>query len=156
MTDEESVVGVDVGTDLTAATAADIRSVVVDAMQLGRLIELYVQSVISYDAAGLGLLLGLHRRIEAADGHLVCVNPSAPLFSGIRRLGLHRILEHPGRPATAQKSGTRAAHAGDTQDSGRRSPVVRPSHGTELRRILTDRPAWPRGRRSRVRARRCV
>ena len=93
MTDEESVVGVDLGPDLTAATAADIRSVVVEAMQRGRLIDLYLQSVISYDAAGLGLLLGLHRRIESAGGHLICVNPSAPLYFGIRRLGLHRILD---------------------------------------------------------------
>lgn len=118
MTDEESVVGVDVGTDLTAATAADIRSVVVDAMQLGRLIELYIQSVISYDAAGLGLLLGLHRRIEAADGHLVCVNPSAPLFSGIRRLGLHRILDIR-VDLPQQKTGTQR-RIKRTQDSGRR------------------------------------
>jgi len=120
MTDEESVVGVDLGPDLTAATAADIRSVVVDAMQLGRVIGLYVQSVTSYDAAGLGLLLGLHRRIEAADGHLVCVNPSAPLYSGIRRLGLHRILDIRVDLPT-QKSGTQRPISGTT-DSGRHNP----------------------------------
>ena len=119
MTDEESVVAVDLGPDLIAATAADIRSVVVDAMQRGRLIDLYLQSVISYDAAGLGLLLGLHRRIESADGHLVCVNPSAPLYSGIRRLGLHRILDIR-VDLPQQKSGTQQ-RIGDTRASGRRN-----------------------------------
>jgi anti-anti-sigma factor len=93
MTDEGPRIGVDAGTDLTAATAAQLRSVVAEAMQRDRLIDLYLESVSSYDAAGLGLLLGLKRRIEAADGHLVCVNPSPLLYSGIRRLGLHRVLD---------------------------------------------------------------
>lgn len=93
MTDNASRIAVDAGTDLTAATAAHVRSVVADAMQHGVLIDLDLESVVSYDAAGLGLLIGLKRRLEAADGHLVCVNPSAPLLSGIRKLGLHRILD---------------------------------------------------------------
>jgi anti-anti-sigma factor len=93
MTDNASRIAVDAGTDLTAATAAHVRSVVADAMQHGVLIDLDLQSVVSYDAAGLGLLIGLKRRLEAADGHLVCVNPSPPLYSGIRKLGLHRVLD---------------------------------------------------------------
>ena len=93
MTDNASRIAVDAGTDLTAATAAHLRSVVADAMQHGVLIDLELESVVSYDAAGLGLLIGLKRRLEAADGHLVCVNPSAPLYSGIRKLGLHRVLD---------------------------------------------------------------
>ena len=88
-------------------------------MQRGRLIDLYLQSVISYDAAGLGLLLGLHRRIESADGHLVCVNPSAPLYSGIRRLGLHRILDI--RVDLPQQKSVTQRRISDTRDSGRRS-----------------------------------
>jgi anti-anti-sigma factor len=92
-TDEIRGIGVDAGTDLTAATAAQLRSVVTDAMQRGRVIDLYLESVTSYDAAGLGLLLGLKRRIEAADGHLICVNPAPRLYSGIRKLGLHRVLD---------------------------------------------------------------
>ena len=91
--DEQRRIGVDAGTDLTATTAAQVRVVIADALQRGRMIDLYLESVISYDAAGLGLLVDLTRRIEAADGHLVCVNPSAPLYSGIRRLGLHRVLD---------------------------------------------------------------
>jgi len=93
MTEEGRRIGVDAGTELTAATAAQLRSVVSDAMQRGRTIDLYLESVISYDAAGLGLLLGLNRRIDAADGHLVCVNPAPRLYSGIRKLGLHRVLD---------------------------------------------------------------
>ena len=92
-TDDDSRIGVDVGTDLTAATAAQVRSVVAGALQPGRTIDLYLESVSSYDAAGLGLLLGLNRRIEAAEGRLVCVNPSPRLYSGIRKLGLHRVLD---------------------------------------------------------------
>ena len=91
--EEQQRIGVDAGTELTAATAAQVRLVIADALQRGRTIDLYLESVISYDAAGLGLLVGLKRRIEAADGHLVCVNPSAPLYSGIRKLGLHRVLD---------------------------------------------------------------
>jgi anti-anti-sigma factor len=86
-------IGVDAGTELTAATASQLRSVVADAMQPGLVIDLHLESVESYDAAGLGLLVGLKRRVEAAEGHLVCVNPSAPLYSGIRKLGLHRVLD---------------------------------------------------------------
>jgi len=92
-TDEGRRIVLDAGTDLTAATAMQVRSVVAAALQRGRLIDLYLESVNSYDAAGLGLLLGLKRRIEAADGHLVCVNPSPLLYSGIRKLGLHRVLD---------------------------------------------------------------
>ena len=93
MSDKESGVDVNVGTDLTAATAARVRATVADAMQHGRVINLHLESVTSCDLAGLGLLLGLKHRIEAADGHLVCVDPSAPLYAGIRRLGLHRVLD---------------------------------------------------------------
>ena len=93
MTDEDQRIAVDAGIELTAATAAQIRSVVVDALQRGRVIDLNLESVVSYDAAGLGLLLGLKRRTEAADGHLVCVNPAPRLYSGIRKLGLHRVLD---------------------------------------------------------------
>ncbi len=92
-TDDGRRIGVDVGTELTAATAAQVRSVVADAMQHGRMIDLYLESVSSYDAAGLGLLLGLKHRIEAEEGHLVCVNPPPRLHSGIRKLGLHLVLD---------------------------------------------------------------
>ena len=87
------VIAVDAGTELTARTAAHLRSSVADALTRGQRIDLNLESVHSYDAAGLGLLVGLKRRIEAADGHLVCVGPSANLYSAVRRLHLHRVLD---------------------------------------------------------------
>jgi anti-anti-sigma factor len=93
MTDERSRVGVDAGTELTAATAFAVRARVMDAMHSGCIVDLRLNSVMSYDVAGLGLLIGLKRRIEAAEGHLVCVSPPAPLYSAIRKLGLHRVLD---------------------------------------------------------------
>jgi anti-anti-sigma factor len=93
MTDEQSPVGLDAGTQLTAAAATDLRLLVADAMQRGRVIDLDLRQVVSYDAAGLGLLIGLKRRIESADGHLVCANPPPPLYAAIRKLGLHRVLD---------------------------------------------------------------
>jgi anti-anti-sigma factor len=95
MVHEASRIGVDVGTELSAATAGRVRSLVAGAMQPGGRLELHLESVVSYDAAGLGLLVGLKRRIEAAGGHLVCVDPSAQLYAGIRRLGLHHVLDIP-------------------------------------------------------------
>jgi len=93
MTDEWSRIRVEAGTELTATTAPKVRSMVADAMQHGQTIDLHLQSVSSYDTAGLGVLVGLKRRIEGANGHLVCVNPSVPLYAGIRKLGLHRVLD---------------------------------------------------------------
>jgi anti-anti-sigma factor len=81
------------GTELTAVTAADLRSAVADALRQGRTIHLQLGAVESYDAVGMGLLVGLRRRIKAAGGHLLCVNPSAALYAGIRKLGFHRVLD---------------------------------------------------------------
>jgi anti-anti-sigma factor len=120
VTREDVPVAVDAGTELSAATAADLRSAVADALRQGRTIHLLLGSVESYDAVGMGLLVGLRRRIEAAGGHLLCVNPSPPLYAGIRKLGFHRVLhirldvpEQPStpparRPADAGPSGTAA------------------------------------------------
>jgi len=113
MTDEDQRIAVDAGIELTAATAAQIRSVVVDALQRGRVIDLNLESVVSYDAAGLGLLLGLKRRTEAADGHLVCVNPAPRLYSGIRKLGLHRARHSPRYAQSTTGHGPGVAHRGE-------------------------------------------
>jgi anti-anti-sigma factor len=120
MTREDVPVVVDAGSDLSAATAADLRSAVADALRQGRTIHLMLDSVVSYDAVGMGLLVGLRRRIEATGGHLLCVSPSTALYSGIRKLGFHRVLhirldlpDQPSaqpatRPADAESSGTPA------------------------------------------------
>jgi anti-anti-sigma factor len=90
---EDVPVVLDVGTELSAATAADLRSAVADGLRQGRTIHLQLGSVVSYDAVGMGQLVGLRRRIEATGGHLLCVNPSPALYAGIRKLGFHRVLE---------------------------------------------------------------
>jgi anti-anti-sigma factor len=81
------------GTELSAATAEALRSAVADGLRQGRTIHLQLGSVVSYDVVGMGLLVGLRHRIEAAGGHLLCVNPSPALYAGIRRLGFHRVLD---------------------------------------------------------------
>jgi anti-anti-sigma factor len=93
MTREDVPVVLDAGTELTAATATDLRSAVADGLRQGRTIHLQLGSVVSYDAVGMGLLVGLRRRIDAAGGHLLCVNPSPTLYAGIRKLGFHRVLD---------------------------------------------------------------
>ena len=117
---EDAHVVVDVGTELSAATAGDVRAAVADGMRQGRTVHLQLGSVVSYDAAGLGLLVGLRRRIEGAGGRLLCVNPSAAVYSGIRKLGFHRVLdirldlpEDPSAPPAA-----RARDAGTSGTSG--------------------------------------
>jgi anti-anti-sigma factor len=111
---------VDAGAELSAATAAGLRAAVADAMRQGRTIHLQLGSVVSYDAAGLGLLVGLRRRIEGAGGRLLCVNPSAAVYGGIRKLGFHRVLDIrldvPEQPATSPA--TRPADAGPSGTTG--------------------------------------
>ena len=105
MTDDVPVV-VDAGTELTAATAPALRSAVADVIGEGRTIHVQLGSVASYDAAGLGVLVGLRRRIDAAGGHLLCVSPSPAVYGGLRKLGFHRVLDIrldlPEQPAPAE------------------------------------------------------
>jgi anti-anti-sigma factor len=93
VTREGTTVVVDAGSELSAATAADLRSAVADALRQARTIHLQLGSVVSYDAVGLGLLVGLRRRIEATGGHLLCANPTPALYAGLRKLGFHRVLD---------------------------------------------------------------
>jgi anti-anti-sigma factor len=93
VTPDDTHVVIEVGDELSAATAADLRTVVSDAMRPGRTIHLQLGSVTSYDAAGLGLLVGLRRRIEGAGGRLICVNPTPAVYAGIRKLGFDRVLD---------------------------------------------------------------
>ena len=93
VTGEDVPVVLDAGPELSAATAADLRSAVADGLRQGQTIHLQLGSVVSYDAVGTGLLVGLRRRIEAVGGHLVCVSPSPALYAGIQKLGFDRVLE---------------------------------------------------------------
>jgi anti-anti-sigma factor len=103
---EDAYVVVDAGTDLSAAAAADLRSAVADALRRGTTIHLQLGSVESYDAVGMGLLVGLRRRVEAVGGHLLCLSPPPALYAGIRKLGFHRVLDIrldvPEQPSRAQ------------------------------------------------------
>jgi anti-anti-sigma factor len=93
MAGDDLEISVDVGTDLTVATAGQLRSAVAEALLEARTVLLQLGSVVSYDGAGLGLLIGLRRRIGAAGGRLICLNPPPALHAGIRKLGLHRVLD---------------------------------------------------------------
>ncbi len=93
VTGDDVPVVLEVGPELSAATSADLRSAVADGMRQGRTIHLQLGSVVSYDAVGLGLLVGLRRRIEAVGGHLLCVGPSPALYAGLQKLGFHRVLD---------------------------------------------------------------
>jgi anti-anti-sigma factor len=108
---------VDAGTELSGATAADLRSAVADGLRQGRMIHLMLGSVVSYDAVGMGLLVGLRRRIEGAGGHLLCVSPSPALYAGIRKLGFHRVL-HIRLDLPEQPSGPPATRPADIGTSG--------------------------------------
>jgi anti-anti-sigma factor len=109
---EDVPVVLDVGTELSAATAPDLRSAVADGLRQGRTIHLQLGSVVSYDAVGMGLLVGLRRRIEAVGGHLLCIGPPPALYAGIQKLGFHRVLDIR-LDVPEQSSGTSAARSGD-------------------------------------------
>jgi anti-anti-sigma factor len=93
MTGEDVPVVLDVGPELSAATAAVLRLAVADGLRQGRTIHLQLGSVVSFDAVGMGLLVGLRRRIEAVGGHLLCVGPPPSLYAGLQKLGFHRVLD---------------------------------------------------------------
>jgi anti-anti-sigma factor len=82
VTGQDVTVVLDVGTELSAATAAELRSAVTGGLRKGRTIHLQLGSVVSYDAVGMGLLVGLRRRTEAVGGPLLCVTPPPAARSG--------------------------------------------------------------------------
>jgi anti-anti-sigma regulatory factor len=77
---------------LTSAHAVDLRRAVAAAAEGGGIVELHLAGVRTFDLAGIGLLVGLHREARAAGGELVCVAPPARLYGALRRMGLHRVL----------------------------------------------------------------
>lgn len=120
MAGDDAPVVVDAGTKLSAVNAAQLRAAVSGALdRRGTTIHLLLGAVTSYDAAGLGLLVGLRHRIDAADGHLVCVNPSPPVYSALRRLGLHRVLDI--RLDVPEQPSSRSAMAPAAREAGRAS-----------------------------------
>jgi len=108
----EQLAVVDAGDELSAATAAALRSTVTDALAgrprtgLERAenpnieeqpaetaeLRLLLADVTVFDQNGLGLLVGLHREARSVGVRLVCVNPQMALFAALRQQGLHRVL----------------------------------------------------------------
>lgn len=80
------------GSRLDPAEAVRLRRAVAALSIDHALVGLRVDQVVTFDAAGLGLLLGLHRLARAKGAGLVVVGPSPRLLAALRRRGLHRVL----------------------------------------------------------------
>lgn len=92
-------VTVDAGTELTAVTAADLRSKVSAAIDGSRAgdaddasVRVVLRDVTRFDIYGLGLLLGMHRQARSVGVRLIYAEPSSLLYAAMRRHGLHRVL----------------------------------------------------------------
>jgi anti-sigma B factor antagonist len=83
---------VDAGSRLLASEAPRLRNAVRRASVEHDLVELRVDRVQVFDAAGLGLLLGLHRLARASGAAVLVVAPPPRLMAALRRRGLHRVL----------------------------------------------------------------
>ena len=90
------------GRELMAETDAGLRLLASEAPRLRQsvrrlaaghaLVLLRVDRVVAFDAAGIGLLLGLHRLARLNGAGLVLVRPAPRLMTALRRRGLHRVL----------------------------------------------------------------
>ncbi|MFC5381062.1 STAS domain-containing protein [Aquipuribacter nitratireducens] len=83
---------VEVGPRLLASEAPRLRNALRRAGAEHDLVELRVGEVVTFDTAGLGLLLGLHRLARADGAAMVVVAPPPRLLAALRRKGLHRVL----------------------------------------------------------------
>lgn len=88
----DGLVEVDAGTRLDPAQAVRLRHAVAAVSDHHDMVALRVDRVVSFDTAGLGLLLGLHRLARAKGSGLVVVGPGTRLLAALRRRGLHRVL----------------------------------------------------------------
>ena len=82
----------DAGPRLLASEAMRLRQLVRTLSGGHALVLLRVDQVVAFDAAGLGLLLGLHRLARLNGAGLVLVRPAPRLMAALRRRGLHRVL----------------------------------------------------------------
>ncbi|WP_380165210.1 STAS domain-containing protein [Jannaschia sp. R86511] len=82
----------DAGPRLLASEALRLRQVVRRLSAGHALVLLRLDQVVAFDAAGLGLLLGLHRLARLNGAGLVLVRPTPRLMAALRRRGLHRVL----------------------------------------------------------------
>ncbi|MGJ7441090.1 STAS domain-containing protein [Aquipuribacter sp. MA13-6] len=82
----------DAGPRLLASEALRLRQVVRRLASGHALVLLRLDQVVAFDAAGIGLLLGLHRLARLNGAGLVLVRPAPRLMDALRRRGLHRVL----------------------------------------------------------------
>lgn len=85
-------VEIDAGARLQSAEAAGLRNAVRHLSAQHDLVTLRVDGVVAFDAAGIGLLLGLHRLARSNGAGLVVAGPGPRLMAALRRRGLHRVL----------------------------------------------------------------
>lgn len=88
----DGLVELDAGSRLDPAEAVRLRRAVAQLSGQHALVGLRVDQVVTFDAAGLGLLLGLHRLARAKGAGLLVVGPTPRLLAALRRRGLHRVL----------------------------------------------------------------
>lgn len=88
----DGLVEVDAGSRLDPAEAVRLRRAVAQLSGGHAMVGLRVDRVVTFDAAGLGLLLGLHRLARAKGAGLLVVGPGPRLLAALRRRGLHRVL----------------------------------------------------------------
>jgi anti-anti-sigma regulatory factor len=108
----EQLAVLDAGDELSAGTAAALRTTMAEALT-GRPhletavaenpnledepaatadLRLLLGRVSTFDQNGLGLLVGLHREARSVGVRLVCVNPPPALFAALHERGLDRVL----------------------------------------------------------------
>lgn len=82
----------DAGPRLLASEALRLRQVVRRLSLSHALVLLRLDQVVAFDAAGVALLLGLHRLARLNGAGLVLVRPPPRLMAALSRRGLHRVL----------------------------------------------------------------
>jgi anti-sigma B factor antagonist len=80
--------------DIDAYTAPQLRTQLHDATSSGaRVVVVDLREVTFIDSAGLGALVGAHRRMLEADGRLRVVRPPALVARAFELTGLDGVLE---------------------------------------------------------------
>jgi anti-anti-sigma factor len=87
------LVEVVLGAELVAARTVEIRAVVDRVLQAApAVLQLRLDEVQRFDAAGVGLLLGVHQRARQQGVGLVCARPPRQLVAVLQRTRLDRVL----------------------------------------------------------------
>jgi anti-anti-sigma factor len=90
--DQGLMAEIDAGSRLLASEAPRLRRAVRQLSTGHALVILRVDRVEVFDAAGIGLLLGLHRLARLSGAALMLGRPAPRLMTALRRRGLHRVL----------------------------------------------------------------